>query len=111
MFYEIVQNTSSEHVTRLAAIRKKLVDEAWMSEAAVDYICRVFLTAIGKEELAGKTQESKSRSKTEPKQNSASMPNPQFQPQLKPPKPKRKIWAAVAASPDYRHYLFGFFGR
>ncbi len=48
MFYELAKSTGNDDSERLASIHKKLVDEAWLSDAAADNVCRIFLTAIGK---------------------------------------------------------------
>lgn len=53
MFFDIAQSHEPEEkrLEKLKLIRKRLIDEAWMSDAAADYICRVFLSAAECEEL------------------------------------------------------------
>lgn len=48
MFYELAKSTENNASEKLAAIHKKLVDEAWLSEAAAENVCRIFLAAVGK---------------------------------------------------------------
>jgi len=49
MFFELAKSTGNDAPEKLAAIHKKLVDEAWLSDVAADSVCRIFLTAIGKD--------------------------------------------------------------
>lgn len=53
MFFELAQGheTNEKKAERLKMIRQRLTDEAWMAEAASDYICKVFLSAIENEAL------------------------------------------------------------
>lgn len=68
MFFELAKSAEKDSAERLAAIRKKLVDEAWLSEAAADSVCRVFLAAIGKDAyIAGEINASASET-AKPKQ-------------------------------------------
>ncbi len=46
MFYEIAMNSAFDLDSRIQAIRNRLMEEAWLSETACDYICTVFLGAI-----------------------------------------------------------------
>jgi len=56
MFYELAKSTGNDASEKLAAIRKKLVDEAWLSDAAAENVCRIFLTAVGKSaDIVGNT--------------------------------------------------------
>jgi len=48
MFFELAKSTGNDAPEKLATIHKKLVDEAWLSDAA-DSVCRIFLMAIGKD--------------------------------------------------------------
>jgi len=47
MFYELAKSTGNDAFEKLAAIHKKLVDEAWLSDAAAENVCNVFLAAAG----------------------------------------------------------------
>jgi len=48
MFYQLAKSTGNDVSEKLAAIQKKLVDEAWLSDAAAENVCRIFLMAVGK---------------------------------------------------------------
>jgi len=70
MFFELAKSTGNDATEKLAAIQKKLVDEAWLSDAAAENICKIFLAAIGREELltaAESTWESKETKEQPPK--------------------------------------------
>ncbi len=49
MFYELAKSTGNDVSEKLAVVHKKLVDEAWLSDAAADSVCRIFLTSVGKD--------------------------------------------------------------
>lgn len=53
MFFDLARDhgTNEKKVEKLRIIRQKLTEEAWMSDAAGDYVCKVFLSAIENEEL------------------------------------------------------------
>ncbi len=56
LFYGIARKGGADGKEKVLAARKKLIDEAWISEAASDYVCKVFLAAVGKEELLPENQ-------------------------------------------------------
>jgi len=53
MFFKLAKSMGNDASEKLSAIQKKLVDEAWLSDAAAaDSVCRIFMTAVGTEKTA-----------------------------------------------------------
>lgn len=47
MFYNLAGYEGSDRQKKIEIIQKRLVDEAWLSDAAAEAVCRIFLMAIG----------------------------------------------------------------